>query len=109
MVDAARQSDRLLAGWLNIDAVDTDSRRPDEALQLCLGLRLDLTDKDRARVQSNIRHRLAQLGKRRGMGGTAGPEQNFDTHPFRLGHLQSWLERGTRPLAAGEAGALASR
>jgi hypothetical protein len=51
MVDAARQSDRLLAGWLNIHAVDADSWRPDEALQRCLGLRRDLADNDRARVE----------------------------------------------------------
>src|SRR6478672_4654440 len=67
MVDTARQSDRLLAGWLNIDAVDTNSRRPDEALERCLGLRLDLADNDRARVELNVHHRLVQLGKRLGM------------------------------------------
>src|SRR5664279_6119706 len=77
MVDAARQSDRLLAGWLNIHAVDTNSRRPDKALQRCPGLRLDLADNDRARVERNIHHRLAQLGKRLGMRGTAVPEQKL--------------------------------
>src|SRR6478672_2663303 len=107
MVDAARQSDRLLARWLNVDAVDTDRRRPDEALQRGLGLRLDLTDNDCARVERNARHRLAQLGKRLRMRGTAVPEQKLDTHPFRLGHVQFRLGSRTRTLASGGAGGLA--
>src|SRR5258708_1986757 len=41
-VHAARQPHRLLAGWLNVHAVDADRRRPDEALPRRLGLRLDL-------------------------------------------------------------------
>src|ERR1017187_2808051 len=89
MVDAACQSDWLLTRWLNIDAVDADRRRPDEAFQRCLGLRLELTDNDRARVERNVHHRLAQLGKRLGMRGTAFPEQKLDRSEEHTSELQS--------------------
>ena len=80
MVDAARESERLIAGGLDVDPVDADRRRSDESLSRRLSARVDLAKGDRARIEPEVGHRGAQVGESARMRGAAVPEQELYVH-----------------------------
>jgi len=86
MVDATGQRRRLVARVLDVDAVDANGRRTDEAVSRGALVGVDVPDLDRLGVEPELLHRLAQLRERLGMRRAALPEQQL--HPW-LRHLQA--------------------